>query len=72
MTKTNFIPNIGVPLDVANTLIRAIGWKYPVGRHGEAVDIANAILYLTSEQASFITGTNFVVDGGHLAANVNE
>jgi NAD(P)-dependent dehydrogenase (short-subunit alcohol dehydrogenase family) len=36
----------------------------PLGRQGMPSDIANAICFLVSEQASFITGTELVVDGG--------
>lgn len=36
----------------------------PLGRMGRAVDVANAIAFLCSEKASFITGQNIVVDGG--------
>ncbi|CAG2111611.1 unnamed protein product [Medioppia subpectinata] len=43
--------------------------RYPVGRCGEPLDIANTVPYLASDHASFITGTIMVADGGHLAAN---
>jgi len=36
----------------------------PVGRIGEPEDIANMVLYLVTEAAGFITGQEFVVDGG--------
>jgi NAD(P)-dependent dehydrogenase (short-subunit alcohol dehydrogenase family) len=35
------------------------------GRLGKPVEIADAVAYLVSEQASFITGSELVVDGGH-------
>ena len=39
--------------------------KYiPLGRMGNPEDIVNAIMFLISEQASYITGQNIVVDGG--------
>lgn len=38
--------------------------KVPVARLGETSDIANACLFLASEQASYITGTVISVDGG--------
>lgn len=38
--------------------------QHPAGRVGKADDIASLCLYLTSEDASFITGANMVVDGG--------
>lgn len=36
----------------------------PLGRVGRAEDMANAIIFLLSEKASFITGTELIVDGG--------
>lgn len=42
----------------------------PVGRFGEAKEIAYAALYLASDESSFMTGTEFVVDGGITAAYV--
>ncbi len=38
--------------------------QYPVGRVGRPEDIANAIVFLCSDEASFITGHALVVDGG--------
>jgi NAD(P)-dependent dehydrogenase (short-subunit alcohol dehydrogenase family) len=37
---------------------------HPIGRFGEASEIANAALWLCSEQASFVTGHQLAVDGG--------
>jgi len=42
----------------------------PMGRFGEAKEIAKAALWLTSDDASWVTGTEFVVDGGITAAYV--
>jgi NAD(P)-dependent dehydrogenase (short-subunit alcohol dehydrogenase family) len=42
----------------------------PVGRFGQAEEIANAALFLASDESSFITGSTFVVDGGITAAYV--
>jgi NAD(P)-dependent dehydrogenase (short-subunit alcohol dehydrogenase family) len=41
--------------------------RQPVGRMGTAEEIAEAILYLASPQASFATGTALVIDGGFTA-----
>jgi NAD(P)-dependent dehydrogenase (short-subunit alcohol dehydrogenase family) len=42
---------------------------YPLGRVGEASDIAKAALFLCSDDASWITGITMPVDGGFLAGN---
>jgi NAD(P)-dependent dehydrogenase (short-subunit alcohol dehydrogenase family) len=39
----------------------------PMGRFGEADEVANAALFLASDEASYITGTELLVDGGYLA-----
>jgi NAD(P)-dependent dehydrogenase (short-subunit alcohol dehydrogenase family) len=40
----------------------------PMGRFGQAREIAYAALYLASDESSFVTGTEFMVDGGITAA----
>ena len=40
----------------------------PMGRMGSAWDVANAALFLASDDASYITGTELIVDGGLTAA----
>jgi 3alpha(or 20beta)-hydroxysteroid dehydrogenase len=40
---------------------------HPMGRLGEAPEVANLALYLASDEASFSTGAEFVVDGGYTA-----
>jgi len=42
----------------------------PMGRFGEAKEMAEAALWLASDESSFTTGTEFVVDGGITAAYV--
>jgi NAD(P)-dependent dehydrogenase (short-subunit alcohol dehydrogenase family) len=42
----------------------------PMGRFGEAEEIAKAALFLASEESSYVTGTEFLVDGGLTAAYV--
>lgn len=42
----------------------------PMGRFGEAQEIAQAALFLASDESSYITGTDFLVDGGITAAYV--
>ncbi len=39
----------------------------PVGRPGTSEDIAHGVLYLASDEASFVTGAELVIDGGYTA-----
>jgi NAD(P)-dependent dehydrogenase (short-subunit alcohol dehydrogenase family) len=41
--------------------------RVPLGRFGAANDIADAVVWLCSESASYITGTTLLVDGGNTA-----
>lgn len=41
----------------------------PIGRMGQPQEVADLALYLCSDEASFITGTNFPIDGGYITLN---
>ncbi|SFC46087.1 NAD(P)-dependent dehydrogenase, short-chain alcohol dehydrogenase family [Zunongwangia mangrovi] len=41
----------------------------PLGRMGKPEEIANLALYLCSDEAAFVTGTNFPIDGGFIKLN---
>jgi NAD(P)-dependent dehydrogenase (short-subunit alcohol dehydrogenase family) len=40
---------------------------HPIGRVGTPLEVANAVLFLSSDMASFITGETLMVDGGYVA-----
>lgn len=48
--------------DVAKRQRREV--HFPTGRFGEAIEQAQAVLFLASDESSFVNGTDFVVDGG--------
>ncbi len=50
----------GIPDKVVDKLLQRV----PLGRFGEPEDIANAFLWLASDEASYVTGHVFAVDGG--------
>jgi NAD(P)-dependent dehydrogenase (short-subunit alcohol dehydrogenase family) len=47
--------------------LEAISAQHPIGRLGEPAEVAKAILFLASDDASFVTGAVLPVDGGYLA-----
>ncbi|CAG2111561.1 unnamed protein product, partial [Medioppia subpectinata] len=71
VVRTNIFAAIGAPEEVTTQMLDIFSRKYPVGRVGEGLDIAYNILYLASDESSFVTGTSLVSDGGHVAANVS-
>ncbi len=60
---------IATPLlnDLEPQLLEFLTSLHPVGRLGRSVEVANAALFLLSDEASFITGTDLLVDGGFTA-----
>ena len=41
--------------------------RIPMGRYGEPMEVAYGVLYLVSDEASFVTGSELVIDGGWVA-----
>ncbi|MCR5183887.1 MAG: SDR family oxidoreductase [Opitutales bacterium] len=50
--------------DLSDEQLAADAARYPLGRFGVPADIAHAVRYLLSPAASWVTGTQFVIDGG--------
>lgn len=48
----------------ANSVRERFASRHPMGRLGRAADVANAIKFLASDAAAFMTGSELVVDGG--------
>ena len=51
----------------ARTVLDSVNAFHPMGRHGQPEDVVEAVLFLASEKAGWITGTTLPVDGGVLA-----
>jgi NAD(P)-dependent dehydrogenase (short-subunit alcohol dehydrogenase family) len=47
--------------------VEATAAKHPIGRMGEPDDIAWGVVYLASEEAAWLTGSELVIDGGYTA-----
>ncbi|MHC1688207.1 MAG: SDR family NAD(P)-dependent oxidoreductase [Methanothrix sp.] len=48
-------------------LKRQLDSKHPIGHIGEPDDIAYGVLYLVSDEAKFVTGSELIIDGGYTA-----
>ncbi|MGB0954991.1 MAG: glucose 1-dehydrogenase [Panacagrimonas sp.] len=57
----------GLGAEEAAQFQQALMARVPMGRLGNAREIANAVLFAASDEASFMTGADLVVDGGHTA-----
>lgn len=51
----------------AEAFKRQLDSRHPIGQIGEADDIAYGVLYLASDEAKFVTGSELVIDGGYTA-----
>lgn len=63
-----FVSSLGLPQEIRTTanqmIAQAAANAQPIRRAGQPDDIAAAVCFLASEDASFITGTHLLVDGG--------
>ena len=53
--------------DLPEDYVAPMKEAHPIGRLGDSSEVANTILFLASDEASFVTGAILPVDGGYLA-----
>ena len=63
-TETEGLRGLAPDEAAADELVRNLGSGVPLGRAARPEEIANAVLFLASEQSSFVTGSELFVDGG--------
>jgi NAD(P)-dependent dehydrogenase (short-subunit alcohol dehydrogenase family) len=68
-TDTPMLRNEARQLGLQEEALVEEGRDRPLGRVGRPEEIADAVLYLASDTASFVTGTSLIVDGGGLAGS---
>jgi NAD(P)-dependent dehydrogenase (short-subunit alcohol dehydrogenase family) len=61
--RTPLIAGLEQDEQVENYLISI----HPIGRLGESEEVAELVIWLSSEKASFVTGAYYAIDGGYLA-----
>ncbi|MCH4822055.1 SDR family oxidoreductase [Gramella lutea] len=62
--STPIFSKTGMPEEQLNSFAEAMQERVPLKRFGEPGDIANLIAFLVSDEASFITGAEYNIDGG--------
>ena len=62
----------GMKAHRSQDFIKSMEDTIPLGRLGTPLDVANAFLFLASDEAAYITGTTIVVDGGQLLPEGND
>jgi NAD(P)-dependent dehydrogenase (short-subunit alcohol dehydrogenase family) len=59
----------GIQINAVNPItFDDLGSMVPIGRIGQATEIAQAVVFLCSDAASYITGQPLVIDGGYTAS----
>lgn len=66
LIDTPIVRSSGFDEALVETIFKGYSEGVPAGRVGEPADIANCILFLCSDKASYINGASIVVDGGHM------
>jgi meso-butanediol dehydrogenase / (S,S)-butanediol dehydrogenase / diacetyl reductase len=67
-----YVPRWDSRADDMDAYLKQIGDGLPLGRVAQPEEIARAVLFLASNDSSFMTGQLLVVDGGHTAGGTSE
>lgn len=67
-THTAIQVKMGVPAEMIDAVEQSTSQRIPLGRFGQATEVAQVALFLASDASSFVTGAELSVDGGMLNA----
>ncbi len=62
--ETPIYSKLGMPAEAVQAMAEGLIGQIPMGRFGQADEVAKAILFLASDESSFMLGEELVVDGG--------
>ncbi len=62
--ETPIYGKLGLPEEQVQAMGQSFSESVPLGRFGSADEIANTVLFLASDEASYINGVEVPVDGG--------
>jgi NAD(P)-dependent dehydrogenase (short-subunit alcohol dehydrogenase family) len=62
--ETPIYSKLGMPTEAVQAMAEGLIGKIPMGRFGQADEVAKAVLFLASDDSSFMLGEEIVVDGG--------
>jgi NAD(P)-dependent dehydrogenase (short-subunit alcohol dehydrogenase family) len=62
--QTPIFERIPVPVDVMTALTKRLLGSVPLDRWGQAEEVAKAVLFLSSDDSSYVHGSEIIVDGG--------
>ena len=62
--RVNTISPAGIYNNQSASFVKELAKRIPLGRMARVQEVNNAIIFLSSDASSFVTGTNFIVDGG--------
>ncbi|NJM08903.1 SDR family oxidoreductase [Candidatus Gracilibacteria bacterium] len=63
---TPLFSKLGMPVEAVQEFAQAVGGRMPVGRFGKPQEVAQAAVFLASDDSSFVVGSELVTDGGML------
>ena len=62
--RVNCVSQVGVFNDHNDQFVRAYSERVPMRRMADKKELRGIVLYLLSDSSSYVTGQNFIIDGG--------